>query len=99
MSDLEIINSLTNEPVRPIEHVSLESIINTIPYMTLNNPATYALYLHYNKDHLEQDEVNKINMVIEKFRVERTNINKRNLEFMEKHKNEDTIKKLIEETE
>lgn len=99
MSDLDIINSLTNEPERPINHVTLEEIINSVPCMTLNNPATYALYLHYNKAHLLQDEVDKINIVIEKFRVERTNINKRNLEYMEKHKKEDTIKKLIEETE
>ena len=98
MSDLDIINSLTNEPVRPINHVSLEEIINSVPCMTLNNPATYALYLHYNQGHLDNDEVSKINMVIQKFRVERTNINKRNIEYMEKHK-QVSIAELIETQE
>ena len=99
MSDLDIINSLTNEPERPINHISLEEIINSVPCMTLNNPGTYALYLHYNQNHLKEDEVNKINLIIEKFRTERTNINKRNIEFMEKHKNQDIISDLIETTE
>ena len=56
MSDLDIINSITAEPERPPDHVSLEEIINSVPCMALNNPATYALYLHYNDKHLDEGE-------------------------------------------
>ena len=59
MSDLDIINNITSEPERPTDHVSLEEIINSVPYMALNNPATFALYLHYNDKHLEEDEKKK----------------------------------------
>jgi len=97
MSDLDIINSITSEPERPPHHVSLEEIVNSVPYMALDNPATYALYLHYNSGHLQSGEVDKINMIIEKFRRERTRINKANIEYMERDKSDDKIKKLIEE--
>lgn len=101
-SDLDIINSITAEPVRPPDHVSLEEIINSVPLMALNNPATYALYLHYNK-HLEEDEIKKVNNIIEKLRKERGAANDKNIEYMERDKKErerlDQMEKLIEETE
>jgi len=95
MSDLDIINSITAEPERPPEHVSLEEIINSVPCMALNNPATYALYLHYNDKHLDDGEKVKVNNIIEKMRRERSAINKKNIQYMEKHLKE----KVIEETE
>lgn len=95
MSDLDIINSITASPVRPTDHVSLEEIINSVPCMTLNNPATFALYLHYNDKHLEDDEKDKVNGIIEKLKLERSQLNKKNIEYMERHK----MKELIEETE
>ena len=87
MSDLDLINSIASEPIRPPEHVSLEQIINEIPNMTLECPATFALYLHYNP-HLDDDEREKVNNIIEKMRNERTQINKRNIDYMDKHINE-----------
>ena len=95
MSDLDIINSITASPQRPPDHVSLEEIINSVPCMTLNNPATFALYLHYNDKHLEDDEKDKVNGIIEKLKLERSQLNKKNIEYMERHK----MKELIEETE
>ena len=97
MSDLDIINNITSEPERPTDHVSLEEIINSVPYMALNNPATFALYLHYNDKHLEEDEKTKVNGIIEKLKRERGAANKKNIEYMERDK--DKIPKLIEETE
>ena len=97
MSDLDIINNITSEPERPTDHVSLEEIINSVPYMALNNPATFALYLHYNDKHLEEDEKKKVNGIIEKLKRERCAANKKNIEYMERDK--DKIPKLIEETE
>lgn len=96
MSDLDIINGITAEPERPTDHVSLEEIINSVPCMELNNPATYALYLHYNDKHLSNEEKDKVNNIIEKYKLERSAINKKNIEYMEKDKK---IEKLIEETE
>jgi len=77
MSDLDIINSITASPERPPDHVSLEEIINSVPCMALNNPATFALYLHYNDKHLEDDEKEKVNGIIEKLKLERSRINKK----------------------
>ena len=97
MNDLDIINNITTEPERPPNHVSLEEIINGIPYMALNNPATFALYLHYNDKHLEDDEKKKVNNIIEKLKRERSAANKKNIEYMERDK--DKNPKLIDETE
>ncbi len=96
MSDLDIINSVCASPIRPPDHVSLEEIIASIPCMGYNNPATFALYLHYNKKHLEADETNKVNAVIEKLKLERSAANRKNIQYMERHKD---MKELIEETE
>ena len=93
MSDIDIINSLACEPVRPPNHVSLDEIVNEVPYMDKNNPATYALYLHYNEGHLEEDEKLKVSLVIEKLKKERSAINKKNKEYMER---EDNLAKVIE---
>ena len=84
MSDFDLINSIASEPIRPPEHVSLEQIINEVPNMGLKCPATYALYLHYNP-HLDDGEREKVNNIIEKMRQERTQINKKNIQYMTKH--------------
>ena len=84
MSELDIINSIASEPIRPPEHVSLETIISDVPNMTLDSPATYALYLYYNP-HLGDDEKAKVEAIIEKFKAERQKINDKNKEYMERH--------------
>ena len=73
----------------------LEEIINSVPCMALNNPATFALYLHYNDKHLDDGEKVKVNNIIEKLKRERSAINKKNIQYMER----DKTKNLIEETE
>lgn len=83
MSELDIITNISSEPVRPPSHITLEQIINEIPCMGYDNPTTYALYLHYNKDHLEQSEKDKVNLAIEKLKQERTLINQKNMKFMD----------------
>jgi hypothetical protein len=93
MSDLEIINSITAEPDRPPEHVTLEEIINMVPCQALNNPATFALYLYYNEKHLAEDEKIKVKGIIEKLKRERAHINRKNIEYMERDKN---LKEVIE---
>ena len=84
MSDLDIINSLSSEPVRPLNHVSIEEIITSVPCMTIDSPATYALYIHYNKEHLEEAEVEKVNTLILRLQTERSLTMKRNIEYMDR---------------
>jgi|TARA_R110001583_G_scaffold59557_4_gene177047 hypothetical protein len=95
MSELDIINSIASEPIRPPEHVTLETIISDVPNMSLDNPATYALYIYYNP-HLGDDEKAKVEAIIEKFKVERQKINDKNKEYMERHLKEEKIKELEE---
>jgi len=94
MSDFDLINSIASEPIRPPEHVSLEQIINEVPNMDLKTPATYALYLHYNP-HLDDGEREKVTAIIEKMRVERTQINKRNIDYMDKHIKEESDEEML----
>jgi len=84
MSELDIINSIASTPVRPPEHVSLETIISDVPNMSLESPATYALYLYYNP-HLGDAEKAKVEAIIQKFKTERQKINDKNKEYMERH--------------
>jgi len=84
MSDLDIINSLSSEPVRPPDHVSIEEIITSVPCMAIDTPATYALYIHYNKEHLEEAEVEKVNALILKLQTERSLMMRRNIKYMER---------------
>ena len=84
MSELDIINSLASTPVRPPEHVTLETIISDVPNMSLESPATYALYLYYNP-HLGDAEKAKVEAIIQKFKTERQKINDKNKEYMERH--------------
>lgn len=95
MSELDIINSIASEPIRPPEHVTLETIISDVPNMSLDNPATYALYIYYNP-HLGDDEKAKVEAIIEKFKVERQKINDKNKEYMDRHLKEEKIKELEE---
>jgi hypothetical protein len=95
MSELDIINSIASEPIRPPEHVTLETIISDVPNMSLDNPATYALYIYYNP-HLGDDEKAKVEAIIEKFKVERQKINDKNKEYMERHLKDEKIKELDE---
>ena len=95
MSEIDIINSIASEPIRPPEHVTLETIISDVPNMSLDNPATYALYIYYNP-HLGDDEREKVEAIIEKFKVERQKINDKNKEYMDRHLKDEKIKELDE---
>ena len=95
MSDLDIINSIASEPERPVEHVSLESIIKEVPCMDERCPAAYALYIFYNQKHLSTAEIKKVESVIEKLKTQRSIVNAKNIKYMER----DDVAKVIEETE
>tara|TARA_R110000796_G_scaffold26949_9_gene74428 strand:+ start:112 stop:408 length:297 start_codon:yes stop_codon:yes gene_type:complete len=88
MADMDIINSLADEPVRPPEFVSIETIINEIPNMGVKNPTTFCLYLYYNKEFLTDDEKEKVEMVINKLKTERDAITDKNINYLDRWKSE-----------
>jgi len=94
MSDLELINSLSSEPIRPVDHVSIEQIIQMVPCQALNNPSTYALYLYYNKKHLEDAEKVTVELIIERIQKERSQMNKYNMDYMNRDLSSEEIKAL-----
>ena len=94
MTDMDIINSLADEPVRPPEFTSLETIIAEIPYMSVSNPATFYLYLHYNEKYLSEEEKAQVEKVIYKLKSERDAITNKNISYLERHK---SLEKSIEE--
>tara|TARA_R110001606_G_scaffold307462_2_gene454432 strand:+ start:129 stop:419 length:291 start_codon:yes stop_codon:yes gene_type:complete len=96
MTDMDIINSLADEPVRPPEFTSLETIIAEVPYMSVNNPATFYLYLHYNEQYLSEEEKTQVEKVINKLKSERDAITDKNISYLERHKGM-ALEKSIEE--
>lgn len=93
MSDLDIINTLSAEPIRPPEFKTLNDIITEYPLFDINSPTLYHLYLTFNNKYLSDDEKAKIEIVINKLRMEQTLTNRENIAYMERHKvmNVDTI--------
>ncbi len=96
MTDIDIINSLADEPIRPPEFTSLDTIINEIPYMSVSNPATFYLYLHYNDQWLSDEEKAQVEKVIYKLKSERDAIVHKNINYLDRHKNK-TLENSIEE--
>ncbi len=86
MSSMDIINSLADEPTRPPEFVSLETIISEIPNMSVSNPTTFYLYLYYNDKFLTEEEKSQTNKVINKLKVERDAITTKNINYLDRWK-------------
>jgi len=86
MASMDIINSLADEPIRPPEFVSLETIISEIPNMSVSNPTTFYLYLYYNDKYLTADEKSKLEIVINKLKVERDAHTIKNIDYLERWK-------------
>jgi len=91
MADMNIINSLANEPIRPPEFVSLEAIINEIPNMSESNPAAFYLYLYYNDKLLTDEEKNQIEKVIHKLKTQRDAVTTKNIEYLERWKSKNEV--------
>ena len=94
---MDIINSLADEPIRPPEFVSLESIISEVPHMSVSNPSAFALYLYYNSKWLSSQEKSQVERVIEKLRAERDAVTNKNIQYMERHKDCPPYKEVTEE--
>jgi len=93
MSDFDIISNLSSEPIRPVGYKTLNDVINEYPMLNLTSPTTYHLYLTFNDKFLSDEEKLKVEVVINKLKMEQTLINRENVAYMERHKvmNIDTI--------
>jgi hypothetical protein len=89
MSDKELFNKILSEPIRPADFKTLEMILDEYPILDLKNPMLYALYLGMNEGHLSEEEIEEVRCVILKLKVQATVINKANIEYMERHKQQE----------
>lgn len=96
MADMDIINSLADEPIRPPEFVSLETIITEIPNMSVSNPTAFYLYLYYNDKFLSDEEKSQIEKVIHKLKVQRDAVTQKNIEYLERWKTHTSQNEVIE---
>ena len=85
MNDKEIFDKILNEPERTFEFKSLEMILMEYPILDLENPALYQIYKNINKSHLSEEENLQLDAVILKLRIRQSNINKQNIEYLERH--------------
>lgn len=97
MASMDIINSLADEPIRPPEFVSLETIINEVPCMSVSNPTAFYLYLYYNDKFLTDEEKNQVNKVINKLKTERDAATKKNIEYLDRWKTHPIQNEVIKE--
>lgn len=93
---MDIINSLADEPIRPPEFVSLETIITEIPNMSVSNPTAFYLYLYYNDKFLSDEEKSQIEKVIHKLKVQRDAVTQKNIEYLERWKTHTSQNEVIE---
>jgi hypothetical protein len=91
MSDKELFNKILSEPTRPADFKTLEMILDEYPILDLKNPMLYALYLGMNEGHLSEEEIEEVRCVILKLKVQATVTNKANIEYMERHKQEEEV--------
>ena len=91
MSDKEVFNKILSEPLRPADFKTLEMILGDYPLLDLSNPMLYALYLGMNEGHLSEEEIEEVRCVILKLKIQATVTNKANIEYMERHKQEQEV--------
>tara|TARA_R100001015_G_C4613052_1_gene168672 strand:+ start:167 stop:493 length:327 start_codon:yes stop_codon:yes gene_type:complete len=85
MNDKEIFSRILEEPERPIEFKSLEMILAEYPILDLENPALFQIYKNFNKSHLTEEENLQIDSIILKLRIKQSNIDKKNIAYLERH--------------
>tara|TARA_Y100000004_G_C8885228_1_gene399415 strand:+ start:39 stop:332 length:294 start_codon:yes stop_codon:yes gene_type:complete len=97
MADMDIINSLADEPIRPPEFVKLETIINEVPCMSVNNPTAFYLYLYYNDKFLTDEEKSQVNKIIHKLKTERDAATQKNIDYLDRWKTHPIQNEVIKE--
>ena len=82
---MDIIKQLAEEKDRGEGYVSLERIVNEIPFLDYNNPITYHLYATYNKHILTEEEHADVLKSIENLKLKRDRVNERCVEYLEQN--------------
>lgn len=88
MNTLEELDSILNSIPPAVEKenfVSFDEIQAIDPMFHKENPATYHLYLTYNGNILSDEEKEKVREIIHRLKCRQSMINKRNLEYMNRH--------------
>ena len=86
MEDFDLIDRLTQDSQveKPMLY-SLERIMSDIPNLQQDDPMLYVLYKEYNKSLLTHEEHTKVNDLISILKQKQQSIDKKNIEYMEKH--------------
>tara|TARA_R110002020_G_scaffold100898_2_gene238227 strand:+ start:5227 stop:5532 length:306 start_codon:yes stop_codon:yes gene_type:complete len=83
--DNTIIDQITKEASKPLEYISLETIVREVPLLTYETPLTYHLYINYNKNILTDEEIRKCMTTIKTLQERKTKINNKQAEYMDKN--------------
>jgi len=89
--DNTIIDQAIKEAEKPIDYISLETIVREVPLLTYETPLTYHLYINYNKHILTDEEIKKCMTAIKTLQERRTAINKKQMDYMDKNGSEPKI--------
>ena len=88
MADLDRINYIANQPVEPL--TSLDEIMSFLK-LDDDHPLVYSVYKEVNKDKLDNDQLDSIEMAIKVLRDRHHSNLRQNSEYMDKHLIEDNI--------
>ena len=84
-----ILDKILSEPDRAPKFQSLEMIMGDYPLLDLDSPMLYQIYMNVNEGLISDEEKMQCNAVILKLKIKMTAVNKDNIAYMERHKNEE----------
>lgn len=84
-----ILDKILSEPDRAPKFQSLEMIMGDYPLLDLDSPMLYQIYMNVNEGLISDEEKMQCNAVILKLKIKMTAVNKENIAYMERHKNEE----------
>jgi hypothetical protein len=84
-----ILDKILSEPDRAARFQSLEMILADYPLLDLDSPMLYQIYMNVNEGQISDEEKMQCNAVILKLKMKMTAVNKENIAYMERHKNEE----------
>ena len=88
MSDSEIFNKILSEPIRTADFQTLEMTMSDYPLLHIDSPMLYQVYMNVNEGLISDEEKMQCNAAILKLKIKMTAVNKENIAYMERHKNE-----------
>lgn len=83
-----ILDKVLSEPDRAPKYQSLETIMSDYPLLDIDSPMLYQVYMNVNEGLISDEEKMQCNAAILKLKIKMTAVNKENIAYMERHKNE-----------